>query len=66
MLYVTPFQFIFHVALNRAPFAIEHNAARLYDKTQALTEIIGIAFLLRVFCLREGTRPLIPGIISWQ
>ena len=61
MLFVTPFQFVFHVALNRVLHTIECNIAKLCCKTQTLTEAVGIAFLLRLFCLREGINPLYLG-----
>lgn len=61
MLFITPFQFVFDVALNRVLHTIECNIAKLCCKTQTPTEAVGTAFLLRSFCLREGTNPLYLG-----
>ena len=57
MLFVTPFQFVFYVALNRVLHTIECNIAKLCCKIQTLTEAVGIAFILRLFCLREEINP---------
>lgn len=64
MLFVTVFQFALSVALNRILLTIEHNTVQLSYKTKAPIEVVGTAFLLRLFQLMEGIGSLPSGFIS--